>query len=154
MRRLLDFFMTTLADGFFVMLPIVAMIFVLTKLWSMLDAIVEPLASLIPVQQIVGVEVAAILAVLLIIGLFFVTGLLLLTGPGAALYAWFERAVLSKLPGWEIIRKLTQRVDPSTQNSVVLVRLYGGEARVLGLVAEEVNDGRIAVFVPDRKSVV
>ena len=58
--------------------------------------------------------------------------------------------MLQRLPGYTMIKNLTHQVigREGTEFAPALVDLYGSEARVIGLIIEELEDGRLTIFVP------
>ena len=55
--------------------------------------------------------------------------------------------MLGRIPGYSLLRNLPRRFAPGQQHNVALVKTGSG-ARLLGFVAEELDGGRVVVFVP------
>jgi len=149
-KQKLHLLRAALAGGFFVVLPVALVVFLLGEILDILEALTDPLAAMLPVDEVGGVETARWLGILLVIVLCLVAGLLVRTRLGQQSHAWFERVVLERVPGYTLIKSLTARFSPEDRKAatVVLVRQGGGASRALGFVADRLPDGRVAVFVP------
>ena len=87
---------------------------------------------------------------LLVLGFCFLAGLLVQLRLGKLVQTWLETYVLQRLPGYTMIKNLTPPGGWSegAEFPPALVDLYGSEARVIGLIMEELAEGRLAIFVP------
>ena len=106
MKTLAEFTKTTLIGGILIILPIYVAILLLLKALSGLLAAVKPIAAGIPA----AVEFKQLLAILVLVAICFITGLIVRTGPGLRAKNAFEGAVLSKLPGYTLLRGLAGRI--------------------------------------------
>ncbi len=104
MRPLVEFAKTTLIGGILIVLPVYVAVLLLAKAVSALLALLKPI---IPASVAFG----GVFAVLLLAIICFIVGLMVRTGPGLRLKNAFEKAILSKLPGYTILRGLAARVD-------------------------------------------
>lgn len=150
MRGLVDFIKTTIVGGFFVVLPVVLIVFLLGQAVAALVGVVAPLADELPVRELGGIGVATLLAILVVLALCFITGLLVRTRIGTLVRDWLEGRLLNRLPGYTIIRNLTHRFsgEEGTEFAPALVDLYGANTQALALIVEEHQDGSYTVFVP------
>ena len=96
-----------------------------------------------------GYTAVTLLAVLLILGFCFLAGLLVQLRLGRLIQTWLESHVFT-FPGYTMIKNLTRQVasQEGAEFAPALVDLYGSEARVIGLIMEELEDGRMTIFVP------
>ena len=79
----------------------------------------------------------------------FVVGLALRTRAGRAARAQFEKSVLEKIPGYDLLRGLTQQLAGTSRENVWQPALAEIEdALVPAFIIEEHDDGRFTVFVP------
>ena len=145
MRTLAEFTKTTLIGGILIILPIYVSILLLIKAFSGLMALVNPITAGIPAS----VEFRGILAILVLVAICFMTGLILRTGPGLRAKNAFEEAILSKLPGYTLLRGLAGRLagradEPTFAPALVEIE----EALVPALIVEELEDGSYTVLVP------
>ena len=127
------------------MLPIYVYILLLLKAISGLIALVNPITAGIPAS----VEFRGVLAILVLVAICFITGLIVRTGPGLRAKNAFEEAVLSRLPGYSLLRGLAGRIagradEPTFAPALVEIE----EALVPALIIEELEDGSYTVLVP------
>ena len=150
MKGAANFVKTTAIGGFFVVLPVAIILFLVGKVLAVLAMAVAPLLEGMTLQQIGGIGMATILSIFLLFLLCFVTGLLIRTHLGRAAGGWMEARLLKKLPGYRMIKNLTGRFKgvEGTEFAPALVDLYGGDTRSLAVITEELDDGRYSVFVP------
>lgn len=148
MSRFLDFVTRALGSGLLLAVPVYLAVLLLLKGMKSLTRVVQPLAALLPP----GMSSAAaeqVLALLLILTICFVLGAATLTAPGRVLRKRIERSVLEKIPGYALVRGLTQQVAGKGHENVwkpALVEL--GASTVLAFIIEEIDDQRYTVFVP------
>ena len=145
MRTLAEFTKTTLIGGILIILPIYVSILLLLKALSGLLAAVKPITAGIPA----AVEFKQLLAILVLVAICFIMGLIVRTGPGLRAKNAFEEAVLSKLPGYTLLRGLAGRIagradEPTFTPALVEIE----EALVPALIIEELEDGSYTVLVP------
>jgi len=150
MRNLLNFIKTTIIGGFLVLLPVVAALVLIAIAVNGVISVIAPLTSKLPIKTVGGYAAVTFLAVLLILGFCFLAGLLVQLRLGRLLQTWLEGKVLQRLPGYTMIKNLTHQVigREGTEFAPALVDLYGSEVRVIGLIIEELEDGRLTIFVP------
>ena len=148
MREWIRFVRTSVAGGFFVLLPLVIVVLLFGELFDMIDGLLIPMAEHLPVHEVGGVEVAFLLGVLLIVLLCFVSGLLLSTRLGSRINEAVERAILDRVPGYRFVRTLTDRFNSAEAQAAVLVREGVGNAWRLGVLVEEAGDSHAVVFLP------
>ena len=96
-----------------------------------------------------GCRIQQLLAILVLVAICFIMGLIVRTGPGLRAKNAFEEAVLSKLPGYTLLRGLAGRIagradEPTFTPALVEIE----EALVPALIIEELEDGSYTVLVP------
>ena len=148
-RRIIRFFKTTAIGGLLVIVPIAIILFVLAQLLLALYTLAQEVTSALNI----GIDdalVMALIALAILIGLCFVTGLIVRTRLGAATKSWFGKHVASRIPMYNALSNLTQRVFglEGTNFAPVEIDLYGSGTRSMGFLIEELPEGRCAVFVP------
>ena len=145
MKTLAEFTKTTLIGGILIVLPIYVAILLVLKALGGLLTLVKPITAGIPA----AVEFKQLLAILVLVAVCFITGLIVRTGPGLRAKNAFEGAVLSKLPGYTLLRGLAGRIagqadEPTFTPALVEIE----EALVPALIIEELEDGSYTVLVP------
>src|SRR5262249_6567943 len=90
-----------------------------------------------------------LVALLLIVAMCFVVGVAVRTKMGRALSDRLERSVLGKIPGYTLVRSLTQQlVGEGRENAWTPALAEIEEALVPAFIIEALDDGRYTVFVP------
>jgi uncharacterized membrane protein len=150
MRRFVDFLKTTILGGLFVLLPVVVVILLLSLAVATVASAMKPLMELLPVKTLGGMAAVTLAAILLLLVFCFLTGFLVQMRIGRLGKEWLERFLLDRLPGYMMFKNLTRRIagEEGIEFAPGLVDLYGSEARALGLIVEEHEDGKFTVFVP------
>ncbi|HXY31204.1 MAG TPA: DUF502 domain-containing protein [Gemmatimonadaceae bacterium] len=145
MKRSLAFVGRALLSGVLLVAPVYLAVLLLLKGMKSVVALVQPFAHLVPDW----LPAETLLSLLLVLAICFVIGVAVQTGPGRAARAWIEGAVLEKIPGYGLIRSLTQQVAGESRETVWKPALAEIEdALVPAFIIEELSDGRYTVFVP------
>jgi uncharacterized membrane protein len=140
-----EFVKTALIGGALVVLPLYLAVLLLLKGMQAVAGLVRPIAGLLP--QWMPAE--NILALLLVLIVCFVVGLAVRTQAGRSIRGRMEVSVFGKIPGYTMIRGLTQRIAGDTSENVWKTALVEIEdALVPAFIIEEYDDGRFTVFVP------
>jgi uncharacterized membrane protein len=150
MRSLITFVRTTLLGGLLFLLPVVLIIYLLGKAFSLAATVLRPVSRLAPSDELVGIAVTDALVILALILLCFLAGLIAGTGLGASLRGVAEKAVLRHLPGYTLYKAAAGEPLGLPGNddevSVALARL--DDAWLLAFVLERHDSGLLTVFVP------
>ena len=150
MKKLFRFIKTTIKGGIWFLIPLVVLMVVLDKAHQITSKIVVPIAHLIPVNSILGLDEPRVLAVVAIVLFSFLAGLLAKTRTAHKFIDWLEAALLSNLPGYEFMRSFGDNLvglEDDGDHQVVLARIE--EAWQIGVLIETLENGYHAVFVPD-----
>jgi uncharacterized membrane protein len=145
MKGLAELTKTTLIGGLLVVLPIYLSILLVARSLSAIVALLSPVTAAIPA----GVQFRQLIAILIMLAVCFVAGLVVRTGPGLRAKNTLERSVLEKIPGYALVRGLTDRVSGDEREGAfrpALVEIE--EALAPGFIIEELDDGRYTVLVP------
>lgn len=140
-----SFLMKALVSGLITVVPVYLAILLLLKAMGSVVGLVRPVARLLP--DWLPAENG--LALLLLLVICFVVGVAVRTDSGRAARERLERSLFSKLPGFALLRSLTQQLTGQSQEKAwqpALVELE--DALVPGFIIEELEDGRLTVFVP------
>jgi uncharacterized membrane protein len=154
MRALGEFIRTTLIGGILFLLPIVVLIVVLGKAQNIAGRIVAPVAQRMPVPSVERVAVAKIMAIVAIALFCFLAGLFARTRLAKRSVGWLERGLLSKVPGYDLFKSISESMvgsEAEHAQEVVLVRAE--EAWQIGFLMERVENDHYAVFVPGAPSI-
>ncbi len=145
MRGFRDFVVSSLVGGLLVLVPLYLAILLLLKAAKSLAGLVKPIAGLLPD----GVPGDRLLSLLLVLLVCFLVGASLRTRIGRRTRARVERSVFERVPGYNLLRSLTQQVAGEGDERVwkpALVEIE--DALVPGFIIEEFEDGRYTIFVP------
>jgi len=149
MRSFLGFLRTTLVGGAFFLLPLVLALWLLGRALAAAAKILNPIVEALPIHDVVGVAVADIVAVPGLVAVCFLAGLLARTRPGRGLAQALEQAILSKVPGYTILKSMTRDDDTLGSGGRVVTALARLEdAWLLAFIMERHDDGLLTVFVP------
>ena len=145
MKYAREFIMNTVVGGLFVVVPVYLAVLLLFKGMQSVTSLVEPFAVLFP-AWVYGVQFLSLLLVLVVC---FVVGIAVRTRRGSAIRHRLERAFFQRLPGYALLRSLTQRLAGDSDAEAWKPALVEtGDGLVPAFVIEEHDDGRLTVFVP------
>jgi len=150
MKRLVRFIENTIRGGIWFLIPLVVLMVILDKAHQITSKVVAPIADLIPVDSILGLDEPRVLAVVAIVLFSFLAGLLAKTRTAHKFIDWLEAALLSNLPGYEFMKRFGDNLvglEDDGDHQVVLARIE--EAWQIGVLIETLENGYHAVFVPD-----
>jgi uncharacterized membrane protein len=145
------FFKNTVAGGLLFLVPFGVLLIVFGKIVPLVRKVTDPLGEYMPVESVVGLKIPVLLTFLLILFACFLAGLFANTAAAKYLVSGLENSVLGKIPGYNLIKSMSEDVvgvDGDSANQVVLVR--SGETWQFGLKIDEISEGKlIAVFIPE-----
>ena len=145
MKGLAELTKTTLIGGLLVVLPIYVSILLLAKTLAGIIALLSPVTAAIPA----GVQFRQVIAILIVLAVCLAAGIVVRTGPGLRAKIALERSVLTKIPGYALVRGLAARVSGDEREGSfrpALVELE--DALAPGFIIEELDDGRYTVLIP------
>lgn len=146
MKRASTFVLTSFAAGCLVVVPLYLALLLLLKAAQSVLGLVQPIAKLMPGW--IPVE-ASFLAVLLVLLVCFLVGIAVRTAAGRAVAARAETSLFERIPGYALLRSLTQQIAGKTGETAWQPALAEIEdALVPAFIIEQLDDGRLTVFVP------
>ncbi len=145
MKQSLVFVGKAVLAGLLIVVPIYLAVLLLLKGMKSVVRLVQPFALLLP--DWFPAEKA--LSLLLVLMICFLIGVGIKTRTGRAVRERIERTFFERIPGYALIRSLTQRVAGEGSETVWKPALAEIEdALVPAFIIEEFEDGRYTVFVP------
>ncbi len=145
MKQALVFTTRALFAGLLIVIPIYLAILLLLQSMKSAAGLVRPIALLLP--EWVPAETA--LSLLLVLAVCFLIGVAVRTRVGQAARDRIERTFFERIPGYALLRSLTQQMaGKSRENIWKPALLDGDEGLMLVFIIEEFPDGRYTVFVP------
>ena len=145
MKQALVFTTRALLSGLLIFVPIYLAIILLLQSMKSVAGLVRPFALLLP--EWVPAETA--LSLLLVLVLCFLIGVVVRTRVGQAARNKIERTFFERIPGYALLRSLTQQMAGKSRGNIWKPALLDGdEGLLLVFIIEEFHDGRYTVFVP------
>jgi len=145
MKYAREFLLSTLVGGLLIVVPVYLAVLLLLKGMKSAASLVRPIAALLPDS----IPAEDFFALMLVLAVCFFVGVAVRTRTGRAVRERVEVALFGRLPGYGLIRSLTQRLaGESTENAWTPALIEIEDALVPGFVIEVLADGRYTVFVP------
>jgi len=145
MKYAREFVTSTLVGGLLIVVPAYLAVLLLLKGMKSAATLVRPFAALLP-DWIPAENLFSLLLVLIVC---FIVGVAVRTRSGRAVRERLEVALFGRLPGYGLIKSLTQRLAGDSEESAwtpALIELE--DALVPAFIIETLDDGRLTVFVP------
>jgi uncharacterized membrane protein len=145
MKVVREFLVSTVVGGLFIVVPVYLAVLLLLKGMKSVTGLVRPFAALLPDW----IPAENVFALLLVLAFCFVVGMVVRTRAGRAARESMEKLFFERLPGYGLLRGLTQRLAGDSEDRAwepALVEIE--EALVPAFIIEELEDGRVTVFVP------
>lgn len=150
-RRLRNFFNTTVIGGMLVVLPITIFAFLINFLFQTLTRLLEPIRNLLEFPFIKAEWLINLIALGSVIVTFFLIGLIVQTNFGKKFIRSLEERFLGPLPFYNIIRETIQQFFGKNKmpfSQVVSVDVYGNNTRMIGFISDTMENDYYAIFVP------
>src|SRR6516162_4728040 len=145
MKKSLAFVLRAMFRGLLIVVPIYLSLLLLLKGMKSVANLVRPLARLLP--HWIPAEQA--LSLLLVLAICALIGIAVGTRKGQLYRERLERAFFERIPGYALLRSLTQQITGESRENVWKPALAEIEdALVPAFIIEALEDGRYTVFVP------
>jgi uncharacterized membrane protein len=145
MKYAREFITSTVVGGVFIVVPAYLAVLLLLKGMKSVGGLVRPVAALVPDW----LPAENLLSLVLLLALCFLVGVAVRTPSGRAVRERMEMVFFERLPGYGLVRSLTQRLAGDSEESTWQPALAEIEdALVPAFIIEELDDGRLTVFVP------
>ena len=145
MKHARELLTSTVVGGVFIVVPLYLALLLLLKGMKSAASLVRPIAVLLP-DWLPAEDFFSLMLVLLAC---FLVGAAVRTRAGRMAREKIERMFFERLPGYALLRSLTQRLAEDGDETAwkpALVELE--DALVPAFIIEELDDGRLTVFVP------
>jgi uncharacterized membrane protein len=140
-----SFVLRAILAGFLFVIPIYLAVLLLLKGMKSVAGIVRPLAKLLPES----VPADTLLSLLLVLVVCFLIGAAFHTRAGSNLRQRIEKGLFERVPGYAVIRSLTQKITGTSDDKIWKPALFElEECLVPSFIIEEHDDGRYTIFVP------
>jgi uncharacterized membrane protein len=151
-KRLQNFFTTTLIGGVFVLLPLGLLYWIVQFFFKTMAKVVAPLTKIFEFPPTVHQWVVDLVAFSLVLALIFFIGLFVRTTFGKRFFNFIEDNWLRRLPFYSTLRDAIQSFtarDKTPFKQVVLVDVFNNDTRMTGFITDEqTNVEFVTVFVP------
>ena len=145
MKAAREFLTSTLIGGVFIVVPVYLAVVLLLKGMQSAARLVRPFAAMLPDW----LPAEGFFSLLLVLCLCFVVGAAVRTRTGRAFRERMERVLFERLPGYGLLRSLTQRLAGDSEESAwqpALVEIE--DALVPAFIIEVLPENLYTVFVP------
>ena len=149
MKKIFDFVKAMVIGGVLFFIPLIILIVILQKAFQIAAVLVMPIIKLLNVTHIFGIGVEIIVAIAIILFILYLGGLISKTSRAKKAVKKMEDALLSKVPGYDMIKNMGESFvgfEGNTSISTVLVRIE--DAWQYGFLIEEIEGEQYAVYVP------
>ena len=145
MKQALSFVARAVLTGLLIVVPIYLAVLLLLKGMKSVAGLVRPVALLIP-DSLPG---ETILSLLLVLTICFFVGVAVRTRAGQVAREQVEKSFFERIPGYALIRSLTQQMAGASRENVWKPALVQtDEGLIPAFIIEELEDGRYTVFIP------
>ena len=145
MRYAREFITSRVVGGLFIVVPVYLAALLLLKGMKSVGGLVRPIGALVPDW----LPAEGLLSLVLVLALCFLVGVAVRTPLGRAVRERMEMVFFERLPGYGLLRSLTQRLAGDSEEHTWKPALAEIEdALVPAFIIEELDDGRFTVFVP------
>jgi uncharacterized membrane protein len=145
MKQFVEFVVRAFFTGLLILVPVYLSVLLLIKAMSSVAGLAQPFAMLLP-EWFPAEHILSLLLVLLVCVLI---GAAVRTPAGRAIQERTEKSFFERMPGYALLRSLTQRLAGKDEENVWKPALAEiEEALVPAFIIEELADGRFTVFVP------
>ncbi len=148
--KTVSFLWATAIGGLFFLLPLVVVLALLGKVYSVVGAVAEPLHAWVPVNSPLGVLLLFLLAVAIIVAACFVAGVVASRALGRKFSSTIEKQLMTIFPKYAIYRDLLAGNLKHSQEgpslSPVLVSTHEGYR--LAFESDRLDNGLVVVFFP------
>lgn len=149
MKKVVDFIKAILIGGILFFIPLIILIVILQKAFQIAAVLVMPIIKLLNITNIFGIGAEILIAIAIILFILYLGGLIAKTNRAKKAVRKIEEAVLSKVPGYEMIKNMGESFvgfEGNTSILTVLARIE--DAWQFGFLIEEIEDEQYAVYIP------
>jgi uncharacterized membrane protein len=144
----MKFILTTAIGGILFLVPLSIFVLVVIQVAGVMIIVAEPMAEWLPIRTFGGVILANVMAVIAVILLCFLAGLLARLAFASRTVARLESKVLTKLPGYLMIKSLLAGLDPKQTEQLLPVMVNSGVAKRFGFEVQKLDESQSMVFLP------
>ena len=139
---------STIVGGILFLLPLILIIFLLSKALKLIERLSQPIVDVVGVRTVGGIAVATFVAIAALLLISFLTGMLARTRLGQAAYSSLESSILGILPQWRMARGFVESFGAEKASDVDVVLVPADAGWCLALVLEKPAGDWWTVFIP------
>ncbi len=146
----MQFIKTTIIGGLVFLVPLVIVVVVLGKAFSLMMGLAKALDAWIPANSIGGIALVNLLAVVAIVLLCFIAGMAARSRLGNKIFRSLESTLLGGIPGYAFIKGFTDSMasgDKAAEGFVPVVARFDDSAQI-GFEVERIENGSVAIYLP------
>jgi uncharacterized membrane protein len=141
--------MRTMVRGALFLVPIALLIILFVQAVRLIARVLDPVAKLVPTETFAGMILVDLLAVASIVVICFVAGILARTAIIGAFGDRIEHVLLRRIPGFTLVKSMTEGVFGMDTGSAIKVALaWIEDSWALAFIMERHENGLSTVFVP------
>lgn len=150
MKSLLRSIKTVLIGGILFFIPLIILILIMEKAFKLIKALLGPIVRFLEGKHLFGLGLEIIISIAVILFVILLGGIISRMAIARYSVNRIENAVLTKLPGYGIIKSMIDnigRIEKEDSLKVVIAEVDDGWK--FGFLSEDLDDGKSAVFLPD-----
>ncbi|KFF07090.1 DUF502 domain-containing protein [Flavobacterium reichenbachii] len=150
MKSILKIIKATFLGGILFLAPLILLIVIFEKGFTLIQKITVPLVSHLPRVHFLGLALQELIGILIIIIICLIAGLLGRTAKAQKLIQKLENGILSFIPGYSFIKKTNENIMGFESNEDLKVVLVPTDAGwQFAFLIEQINENNFSVFIPD-----
>lgn len=150
MNSILKIIKATFLGGILFLAPLILLLVLLEKGFSIVQKITNPIISHFPKVKVLGLAIEEIVAIFIIVFICFTAGLIARTAYAQKLIHRLEDGILSFVPGYSFMKSMNENImgfESDQDLKVVLVPTDAGWQ--FAFLIEQINENNFSVFIPD-----
>jgi len=146
-----EFLKTTIIGGALFLLPVGAILFILSYALRLAKRVAVPISNSLHLDQLgaTGVGAATVLSVLMLVLISFAAGIVARTAVGRRITKWSERSLLGRFPQYQLMKSVAEglaHIESASGLKPALVSI--GDGWQIGYLLEQLENDWVAVFLP------
>ncbi|WP_243860442.1 DUF502 domain-containing protein [Flavobacterium poyangense] len=150
MKSILAIIKATFLGGILFLAPLILVLVLLEKGFSIVQKITNPILNHFPKIKILGLAIEEIVVITIIVIICFTVGLIAKTAYAKKLIQRLEEGILSFVPGYSFMKSMNENIMgfESKQNLKVVLVPTDADWQ-FPFVIEQINENNFSVFIPD-----
>ncbi|ACZ10395.1 Uncharacterized conserved protein [Sebaldella termitidis] len=153
MKRLRNFFITSIIGGLLVILPVALLLWIFSIVVNFVIKYISPVTKLVSMFIIDVRILPVIIAVAIVVLICFCVGLIVKTKVGNWVHNNIEVKLLAKIPGYNMVKGALGQILSTERKTrpfskVVLFKLYNNDILMTGIVSDDDHEEYVTIFCP------